>query len=159
MTASRGEVIDEYHRAVAAAEAQTEATGSSALSTPGVALPELSASPSVPLVKLTALTVSGGAPVEVQVAFETAQAAAFELVVQISDTAGRVLFASTLPASVPAGPGRARLTVDHLGFAAGTYRVVAQAFPPAPHPTQELRAELALSSPGPLAAAPPSWKL
>ncbi len=109
--------------------------------------------------KLQSLNVTGSSPVEVQVTFETAVATTFELVVQICDAAGRVLFASTLPASVRSGPARARLTVDHFGFQAGTYQVIAQAFAPAPSVAQELRSELTLTGTAPLTTVPPSWKL
>jgi lipopolysaccharide transport system ATP-binding protein len=156
-------VIAEYRRAVAAAEAQAESTGSSALSAPGLALPEVVPAAEQPVVKLSSLTATEGAgtaPVEVQVTFDVAAPASFELVVQLSDSAGRVLFASTLPASVQAiGQARARLTIDHLGLSPGQYTVLAQAFPQKPQPTQELRSVLTLSAQQRPPKTSPSWKL
>ena len=148
-------VIAAYRGAVA----EAERTDSSSLANPAAALPTTPPAEAQPKVKLSALTVSGEAPIEVAIAFQVEAPTSFELVVQISDASKRVLFASTLPASVQPGPARARLTIDHLGFSPGRYTVVAQAFLPVPQPMQELRAELTLSAPGSQPSTPPSWKL
>jgi len=154
-----GHIVEAYRRAVAAAEAQPSST--TALRAPDLELPQAVAAPPPPL-RLTGLNVTpGAARVEVQVTFEVDSAMAFELVVQVSDTNGRVLFASTLPASVQAvGQARAKLTIEHQAFAPGRYTVVAQAFPPAPGDKQELRAGLEITGvAGEVRAAPPSWTL
>jgi lipopolysaccharide transport system ATP-binding protein len=148
-------IISQYREAIA----EAERTDSSSLTAPGTALPQAEVKPQSPL-KLSTLTVNGESPLEVNVAFQVEAPMSFELVVQISDSANRVLFASTLPASVQSvGAARARLTIDHLGFSPGKYAVLAQAFPSGPQPMQELRTELTLSSPSDRPTAPPSWKL
>jgi lipopolysaccharide transport system ATP-binding protein len=155
---SPAEVIDQYRRAVDVAEQ----TGADALKAPGLELPAVAPpEPQQPALKLTELKVERvSAKVEVQVLFEVASPVSFELVVQISDSAGRVLFASTLPASVQAtGQARARLSIEHLGFQAGEYTVLARAFPQAPAPMQELRAALQWSSSQSERSVPPSWTL
>ncbi len=157
-----GRVIEAYNAAVAAAESVP--LGESALRSPGLELPTVVASPQpeVPPLTLTGLDVTpGSARIEVRVEFQVAAPTSFELVVQVSDANGRVLFASTLPASVQAvGAAKAKLVIEQQAFAPGRYSVVAQAFPPAPQRVQELKAALEIApGVGEVRAAPPSWTL
>lgn len=153
-------VIESYRRAVAAAEAGPAET--SALRAPGIELPAVAAAAEPAPLVLTDLDVRQElARIEVHVGFQVSAPVAFELVVQVSDSAGRVLFASTLPASMqPTGRAKAKLAIEHAGFAAGRYTVVAQAFPPAPQTMQELRATLEIDrGAGEVKTPPPSWTL
>ncbi len=154
-----GAIIDSYRRAVAAAETMSAET--TALRAPGIELPAPT-QPAEPAVKLTELDVQQAASrIDVRVGFEVTAPASFELVVQVTDSAGRVRFASTLPASVQAvGKARAKLAIDHPGFAAGKYSVVAQALLPAPQPMQELRTALEFApAVAEVKTTPPSWTL
>ncbi|MBK7865288.1 MAG: ABC transporter ATP-binding protein [Archangiaceae bacterium] len=154
-----GQVVERYRAAVTAAEEGPAET--SALRAPGIELPAVAAVPqsTVQLTELKVLPVSGR--LELQVSFKVSSSTSFELVAQISDSHGRVLFASTLPASVQSsGQARARLTVEHQAFAPGKYQVLVQAFPPAPQPVQELRADLELNaSQGVAKSSHPDWTL
>jgi lipopolysaccharide transport system ATP-binding protein len=153
-------VVASYRAAVAAAEAGPSET--SALRAPGIELPAVPKGAEVAPLNLTELKVVPAASrLEVQVAFQVTAPTSFELVVQIADAVGRVLFASTLPASVQAvGQARAKLTVEHQAFAPGKYTVVAQAFPPAPQAMQELREGLEIAAGAvQVKTGHPSWTL
>jgi lipopolysaccharide transport system ATP-binding protein len=152
------EVIASYKRAID----EAEKANSESLTSPSLALPPPAvAAPPPPALTLTQLNVErSGGKVDVQVAFDVTAPVSFELVVQIADAAGRVLFASTLPASVQVvGQAKARLAIEHLGFSAGEYAVLARAFPQSGASMQELKAALQWPSPQGSSTVSPSWTL
>jgi len=124
------EVIEAYRQAVTAAEAQTAETGSSALSAPGLALPEAAPAP-VALTQLTAVAlfdaaghetaaIASDAGLDVSVTWGSVEAP-LELTVALV-SAGSVLFSTTTGVT---GVSHARLSISRLGICEGEYQVTA----------------------------------
>ncbi len=133
-------VVEQYRQAVAAAEAQADATGTSALSAPGRALPELPATTEAPVVleALRLLNAEG----EAVSSFDTDQSAevCLELTpqqplespvvhVELTRRDGLVVFSTStaledvrMPRTL-SGKGEVRLFFERLGLAAGDYRI------------------------------------
>ena len=133
-------VVESYRQAVFAAEAQTEQTGSSALSAPGIALP---AAPVLPdptchVERLRLIDASGepvtqaasDARLDVAIDWKAEPGTSVAVTVGLATEGGTALFSTTLEAGVSAGSGSARLSISRLGVAEGAYQVSASAHPP-----------------------------
>ncbi len=144
---SPAHVVAEYRRAVNAAEAQDAKTGHSALSAPGLALPEMvtppSAQESLRAVSVSVVDGSGQRPqafladakLDVLVDFEATVAQAGECSVDVQTADGRLLFSSIfLTGSLPVGTGRARMTIARLGLGEGSWTIAASVHAPGATP-------------------------
>lgn len=133
------DVVAEYRRAVAAAEAEGQKTGSSALSAPGLALPEVSqlaaaAAPAATVreVRLsspgaTGATFSPEQPLTIEVDWALPAPAALTLTVDVMAADGRLVFSSSCPAGPREGQGTSRLELTRLGLGGGVFEVLASA--------------------------------
>jgi lipopolysaccharide transport system ATP-binding protein len=143
------DIISEYRRAIAAAEAEAQKTGHSALSTPGLALPGSNqvTTPDVSGVKLTGVRLRSGAgePPEVfspaaalQVLLDWKAPAriAVDVSVDVLSGDGRLVFSASHSAGELQGAGTLQLALPRLGLGEGTYEVVAavkaKGLPPGP---------------------------
>jgi len=140
-------VVAEYRRAVNAAEAQSEKTGHSALSAPGLALPE-TVRPQSTQETLRATTVSvvdargqrpeafgADAPLDVVVDFEATAAQSGECSVDVQTADGRLLFSTTFVAgALPVGRGRVRLSFPRAGLGEGSWTIAASMHAPSVTP-------------------------
>jgi lipopolysaccharide transport system ATP-binding protein len=144
---SPAHVVAEYRRAVNAAEIETAKTGHSALSAPGLALPESTKPPSaletLRAVSVSVVDASGQRPqafaadskLDVLVDFEATAAQAGECSVDVQTADGRLLFSSTfLTGSLPVGTGRARLSFPRVGLGEGSWTVAASMHAPGATP-------------------------
>ncbi len=131
-------VVSEYRRAMNAAEAESAKTGHSALSAPGLALPEPPAAPTaqetVRAVKVSVVDAAGANPqafaaearLDVVVDFEASVAQEGECSVDVQAADGRLLFSSVFHTGVLAvGPGRVRLSFPRVGLGEGAWTIVA----------------------------------
>ena len=143
MVGSPGGVVGAYRAAVAAAEAQTASTGSSALSAPGLMLPDpaaeaakLAASAAVQMQRVRLLDLAGAdlagpsADGKLRISAEylvrTAAACSFQL--ELFGPQGQSVFSSRFdPGMLQPGPGAVRLTLEQLPIAAGCWRVQVRA--------------------------------
>ncbi|MEW5741421.1 MAG: ABC transporter ATP-binding protein [Myxococcota bacterium] len=142
------QVVAEYRRAIAAAEAEAEKTGHSALSAPGLALPQtngaLSATTGARLTALrlldaggvAAATFSADAGLTVALDFEVPAKSTVRFNVDAMSADGRLVFSLAHDAAELEGRGSVKLQVPRLGLADGVYEVLATATragePPAP---------------------------
>ena len=133
------QVVSDYRAAVAAAEAEAVATGSSALSAPGLPLPmgASTVAHSPVLVQALELLDGAGAPARALGADETLQVvtgydvkeateAGFHL--DLVGPGGQTVFSSKLePGRLEVGQGSARLRLERLALGPGDYRVQVRA--------------------------------
>ncbi|MCA2978493.1 MAG: ABC transporter ATP-binding protein [Myxococcaceae bacterium] len=157
------QVVTAYRQAVSAAEAEGERLGHSALSTPGLALPQVSAppveavAPAVQLVDVRLRDGLGAHPsafsaegaLEVLVDVQLAAAARCDVSVEVATVAGVSLFKTQFAAGeLGGGAHTLRLSLPRLGLGEGAHVVTATAWsgalPPqaqsktlvvAPHPS------------------------
>jgi lipopolysaccharide transport system ATP-binding protein len=143
-------VVAEYRRAIAAAEAETEKTGHSALSAPGLALPQTDTAEvgGNGAARLTALRVVDGdgrtpqsfsadGPASVVLDFEVSTRARVRFNVDLVCADGRLVFSLPYEVNELEGRGSVRLKVARLGLVDGVYEVqatVARAGEPPPPP-------------------------
>ncbi|MBX7100627.1 MAG: ABC transporter ATP-binding protein [Myxococcaceae bacterium] len=170
------EVVAQYRRAVAEAEAQSERTGSSALSAPGLALPELpKEAPPAKVASLTrvrllgvdgaeAAQLAGDARLDVELAFQADRPdTALACTVAVVSDKGEALFSTTLEAGTPgAGECRARLSIPRLGLGPGQYAVQASVHAHQGQPSDVVSQALTVSdtAPGHGVLRPPHvWSL
>jgi lipopolysaccharide transport system ATP-binding protein len=138
-------VVGEYRRAVLAAEAESVLTGRSALSEPGLELPDVhriagnTPSGTVRVISLSANGISGTDPVvmapesrldasigwQSEVALEAAR-----FTIRIETQAGQAIFTSTHQAAIDMGSGAIDLTIPTLCLAPGRYELLASVVPP-----------------------------
>ncbi len=138
-----GEVIEAYRQAVTAAEAQTAQTGSSALSAPGLALPEAAPLP-VAVTQLTSVTVPDKASSDagIDVALEWAPVdVPIEVTVSLM-SADAVLFSTT---SHVTGFTHALLHIARLGVREGKYQVAASIHAPGAAPAEVVKRPLTIT--------------
>lgn len=158
------QVVAAYRQAIAAAEAEGDRTGHSALSAPGLALPQVEAAPApaelkspVQVVELRLRDGVGAQPsafsadsaLEVYVDLELSSEARCDVSVEIATVSGVALFKTLYSAgTLPTGRATARLTLPRLGLGDGAHVLTATAWsaglPPhalskslvvAPHPS------------------------
>jgi lipopolysaccharide transport system ATP-binding protein len=144
------QVVAEYRRAIAAAEAEAEKTGHSALSAPGLALPQTHQAPETAatarLAALRAVDGAGATPaafatdggLDVLLDYEVAPRAAVRFGVDLMSGDGRLVFSLGHDAGELEGRGTARLRLARLGLVDGTYELLATIVrpgdpPPPPH--------------------------
>ena len=133
-----GPIIDAYRQAVLAAEAQTEATGSSALSAPGIALPATANEAPIPpancrlgrvrLIDVTgaeASQIASDGRLDVSLEWKGEPGTHVAVTVEIGPYGGAVLFSTTLDVGVSSEQGSARLSIGRLGIGEGVYQVYA----------------------------------
>lgn len=144
-------VVAEYRRAIAAAEAEAEKTGHSALSAPGLALPQTNGAQAQGLagarltgVRLhdgagaTAASFSSDAALSVVLDFEAPSKAPLRFNVDVISADGRLVFSLGYDAGELAGRGSVTLKVPRLGLAEGVYELLGTVTrtgepPPPPH--------------------------
>jgi lipopolysaccharide transport system ATP-binding protein len=143
------DIIAEYRRAVAAAEAEATKTGHSALSAPGLALPGTNQvdTPDVSGVKLTAVRLRTGdgeppdtfapsGPLQVMLDWAAPKPIDVEVTVDVLGGDGRLVFSARHSAGELSGTGTLQLRLARLGLGEGTWEVVAavkaKGLPPGP---------------------------
>jgi lipopolysaccharide transport system ATP-binding protein len=154
------QVVAEYRRAIAAAEAEAEKTGHSALSAPGLALPGAGgdAAPVVPT-RLTAARVedaAGATPatftaeqgVTVVLDYDVSPRALARFGVDVMSADGRLVFSVSHDAGELEGQGSARLTLPRLGLGDGIYEVLATVTRPGDPPAPPHRVALPVTGGG-----------
>ncbi len=134
------DVVREYRRAVAAAEAEGEKTGHSALSQPGLALPqtghvveETPALASITAVRLkdeTGATLPAflpEAPLTVEVDWALRQPASLHFNVDLLSADGRLVFSTNWAGGACSGAGTVKIDLARLGLGGGVYELQASA--------------------------------
>ncbi|MEW6433555.1 MAG: polysaccharide ABC transporter ATP-binding protein [Myxococcota bacterium] len=151
------QVVAEYRRAIAAAEAEAEKTGTSALSAPGLALPQTApaAAPAVST-RLTAVRlqdVAGAAPatftaeggVTVLLDYDVSPRALARFGVDVMSADGRLVFSLGHDAGELEGKGTVRLSLPRLGLADGVYEVLGTITRPGDPPAPPHRVALSVT--------------
>lgn len=130
------QVVAEYRRAIAAAEAEAEKTGHSALSTPGLALPQTAqAAAAAVSTRLTAVRLqdaSGATPatftadggVSLLLDYDVSPRTLARFGVDVMSADGRLVFSLGHDAGELEGKGTVRLTLPRLGLSDGVYEVL-----------------------------------
>lgn len=133
------EVVANYRAAVAAAEAQSEATGRSALSAPGLLLPDPAAAVAQSPVQMQRVLLLGpsgedlrGPTAEghlrISGEYQVRTAAPCTFHVELFGPQSQSVFSSRFdPGMLQPGPGTVRLTLEQLPLVAGTWRVQVRA--------------------------------
>ncbi len=134
------DVVKEYRRAVAAAEAEAQKTGHSALSAPGLALPATAAvveeSPPVGTVSAVRLKDAAGAtpaafsadaPLSLELDWSLREKAAVRFGLDVLSADGRLVFSTSCDGGELSGSGTARLELKRLGLGGGVYELCASA--------------------------------
>lgn len=155
------DVVRDYRRAVAAAEAEAQKTGHSALDQPGLALPETASSaPAQPqLGTVTAVRLknaAGEAPQEfscddaltIELDFALARAAATRLTLDLMSADGRLVFSASHDAGRREGAGTATLTWPRLALGGGVYEVLVSVAGDGEKITNPFRAALHVAASG-----------
>jgi lipopolysaccharide transport system ATP-binding protein len=135
------QVVSAYKQAIAAAEAEGDRTGHSALSAPGLALPqvEATASPSevkspIQVIEIRLRDSVGAQPsafsadsaLDVRVDFELSKEVRCEVSVEVATVAGLALFKTRYSmGALPPGRATARLTLPRLGLGDGAHVLTA----------------------------------
>lgn len=137
------QVVAAYRRAVEAAEAEGDRTGHSALSAPGLALPQVNAPPPPEVkspVRVSELRLRDGVgaqpsafsaegALDVHVDLELSVAAACSVSVEITTVSGVSLFKTLYSAGeLPAGRSTTRLSLPRLGLGDGAHVLTATAW-------------------------------
>ena len=120
------EVVAEYRRAIVAAEDQAQRTGHSALSSPGVALPEAAPAPApAPAsARLTGLRREAGA---LLVGWAALRPGTYRLCLDLLDAGGGLLERRVLGLELGAGEGEARVPLARVGPAAASLSAALEA--------------------------------
>lgn len=130
------QVVAEYRRAIAAAEAEAEKTGHSALSAPGLALPQTAqaaaAAASTRLAAVRLQDAAGGTPatftadagVTVLLDYDVSPRALARFGVDVMSADGRLVFSLGHDAGELEGKGTVRLALPRLGLSDGVYEVL-----------------------------------
>ncbi|MFZ5446904.1 MAG: ABC transporter ATP-binding protein [Myxococcota bacterium] len=134
------DVVREYRRAVAAAEAEAQKTGHSALSQPGLALPETGpvAEEKAPIASIAAIRLKDGAaatpeafspsaPLTVEVDWRLAARAKTRFTIDLMAADGRLVFSSSHDGGELEGAGTVKLQLSRLGLGGGVYEVLVSA--------------------------------
>lgn len=133
------DVVREYRRAVAAAEAEGEKTGRSALSEPGLALPGEAPAPQLAsnatLSGIRAVDVSGAMrelhapdqPLTIELAYAVRQKGPVKFVIDVMSADGRLVFSTDFHAGELVGEGAVRLELARLSLGGGAYEILASA--------------------------------
>jgi lipopolysaccharide transport system ATP-binding protein len=135
------DVVPEYRRAVAAAEAESQKTGHSALDQPGLALPETNSvvTDVPPLAQVRAVRVkdaAGATPSEfkadealtVELDWTLRQKAQLTCGLDVMSADGRLVFSTSWQAGErESGQGTVRLELKRLGLGGGVYELLATA--------------------------------
>lgn len=144
------QVVREYRRAVSSAEAQDPAK--SALSAPGLALPDVQLHPPPPPgVALASVRLRNGTAATAPVAFTSAgrldvlldyevrEPGPCEFSVELRGTDALLVFSSAFLTQLSVGQGTAALEVPRLGLGEGKYEVLARLTPSGVKPTEPTR--------------------
>ena len=134
------DVVNEYRRAVAAAEAQGEKTGHSALDQPGLALPSAArvAEEVAPLGAIAAVRLKGrdgttpaaflpDAPLTIELDWNLREKAKVTFAFDLMSADGRLVFSTSRDGGELHGSGTARLELTRLGLGGGVYELVLSA--------------------------------
>lgn len=132
-------VVNEYRRAVAAAEAEGQKTGHSALDQPGLALPTMDeVQGGVPLGTIAAVRLKDGkgatpaafapaAPLTVEVDWAVREKAKVRFGIDLMSADGRLVFSTGWDGGELSGSGTARLELARLGLGGGVYELLVSA--------------------------------
>ncbi len=131
------ETVAEYRRAVMAAEAESQKTGHSALSAPGLALPATGhvTEDRPSLATVTAVRVVDGAgatpkafgpdvPVAVEVDWALTEQARTRFTIDLNSADGRLVFSTAWDGGELQGRGTVRLDLARLGLVGGVYELL-----------------------------------
>ncbi len=129
------EVVREYKRAVAAAEAEALKTGRSALDQPGLALPQTAQEKEKAAATVKTVTLLDGegrtpqkftaqSALTVQVAYTAEKRAAMTVTVDVMSADGRLVFSAAGDAGEREGATVARLKLPRLSLGGGVYEVL-----------------------------------
>jgi lipopolysaccharide transport system ATP-binding protein len=140
MYGDAAEVVSEYRRAVAAAEAEGQKTGHSALDQPGLALPSITqvAEEVPPLGAIAAVRLKDGqgstpeaflpdAPLTIEIDWTLRQKAKLKFGLDLMSSDGRLVFSTGREGGELHGSGTARLELSRLGLGGGVYELVLSA--------------------------------
>jgi lipopolysaccharide transport system ATP-binding protein len=168
-------VVAEYRRAIASAEAEAEKTGHSALSAPGLALPQTTPSSNgapaaVPqLTGVRLLDASGAAPgtfspgtaVTVLLDYQVSPRSLARFGVDLMSADGRLVFSVGHDAGELEGRGTVRLTLPSLGLSDGVYEVLGTVTRPGDPPAPPHRVALPITGGSKLGVLRPTheWKV
>lgn len=168
-------VVAEYRRAISAAEAQAQETGHSALSAPGLALPQTppAAHASQAPARVSAVRIRDTAGRDVQVVspqaalevvfdFEAPVQRLLTFSVEFVTAEGQLVFGTTHGLQSAGVPAALHVSFPHLGLGEGLYDVVVTATAPGHQATAPQRARIVVGSePGTKGLARPlhTWRL
>lgn len=140
MYGDAAQVVADYRRAVAAAEAEGQKTGHSALDQPGVALPASGAVPETqqPLGTISAVRLKDGAgtaqkaflpnsPLTVELDWALREKAKVRFGLDLVGADGRLIFSTALDGGERSGRGTATLELKRLGLGGGVYELLLSA--------------------------------
>ena len=140
MYGSAADVVKEYRRAVAAAEAEAQKTGHSALDAPGLALPATSAvveeTPPIGTISAVRLKDAAGvstpefradAPLHLELDWSVREKAPVKFGLDCLSADGRLVFSSSWEGGELSGSGTARLELKRLGLGGGVYELCVSA--------------------------------
>lgn len=134
------QVVEEYRRAVAAAEAENQKTGHSALDQPGLELPSTAqvVEEQPPLATVRAVRLKDGqgktpqaflpdGPLTIEVDWALRQQTPLRLGLDLLSADGRLLFSTSWDGGERSGTGTTRLTLPRLGLGGGVYELLLSA--------------------------------
>jgi len=130
------DVVNEYRRAVDAAEHEGQKTGHSALDQPGLALPSRELSADRPLLgSISAVRIKDGkgaalqaflpdAPLSIEIDWALREKSKVRFGLDLVSADGRLLFSTGWDGGELAGTGTARLELSRLGLGGGVYELL-----------------------------------
>lgn len=136
MYGNAADVVNEYRRAVAAAEAEAQKTGHSALDQPGLALPStqhvVEETPPLGVVSAVRLKDREGAspqafapdaPLTIEVDWSVREEAELRFGLDLLSADGRLVFSTSCGGGARSGSGTAKLELARLGLGGGVYEL------------------------------------
>jgi lipopolysaccharide transport system ATP-binding protein len=140
MFGAAADVVTEYRRAVAAAEAESQKTGRSALDQPGLALPATGpvAEEQPPLGTVSGVRLKDAQgrvpkafvpaePLHVEIDWALRKPARVKFTLDLMSADGRLVFSTSRDGGDRAGSGTAKVELTRLGLGGGVYELVASA--------------------------------
>ena len=140
MYGDAAQVVADYRRAVAAAEAEGQKTGHSALDQPGLALPSSGAVAEVvePLGAISAVRLKDGegtaqkvfhpqSPLTIELDWALREKASVRFGLDLIGADGRLIFSTALDGGERSGTGTATLELKRLGLGGGVYELLLSA--------------------------------
>ena len=152
------QVVAEYRKAVAAAEEESQRTGHSALSAPGLALPDTAPAPPpktvAQVLQVRLRDATGAQPpsfsaegrLDALIDFQLTETMSCEFSAELVTPQGQILFGATLNAGeLQPGKGTVRLSFPRLGLGEGSWDLVCAVHGPGQPAASTLRTSLTVS--------------